>query len=199
MLVVKQIVNSIFASNTYLLYKYYDLKLECWLIDIGDIQKVIINLPDKAIVKGLFITHTHFDHIYGINELVKIFPECKVYTSKYGVEAIYSDKKNFSLYHESPILYNGNIPIILSEGGMIDLFDDEKMYVYETPGHCPSCLTYVVDKYIFTGDSYIPNIPVVSKLPLGNKKLARESEIRIKFLARNRIVCAGHGGIIEER
>lgn len=197
MLVAKKIVNGVLESNTYLLYKNGDVISECWLIDIGDFPKVITNLPERAMIKGLFITHTHFDHIYGINELIRVFPECNVYTSKYGVEAIYSDKKNFSLYHESPILYSGNMPIILSEGESINLFDDERMYVYETPGHCPSCLTYIVDNYIFTGDSYIPNVPVVSKLPLGDKKLADESEIRIKCLARNKIVCAGHGPIVK--
>lgn len=44
------------------------------------------------------------------------------------------------------------------------------LYVIETPGHCPSCLTYYTDNYIFTGDSYIPNVKVVTKLPYGDKK-----------------------------
>lgn len=47
------------------------------------------------------------------------------------------------------------------------------LYVIETPGHCPSCLTYYTDNYIFTGDSYIPNVKVVTKLPYGDKKKQR--------------------------
>lgn len=193
MIKVEQIVNEIFASNTYVISKLESDNY--WLVDIGDYLRVSTYLPINAKVKGIFITHTHFDHIYGINQLLLDYPECLIYTSHYGAEALRSAKKNFSLYHQSPIEYNGDNIIILEEKDSIELYDGYRMNVFETPGHCPSCLTYIFGQYCFTGDSYIPNVPIVSKLPRGNKNIAQESKNKILLLSKNKIICAGHGPV----
>ena len=72
------------------------------------------------------------------------------------------------------------------------------MRVYSTPGHCPSCLTFQVENKLFTGDSYIPEVKVVSKLPKGNKNLAKVSEQRIIELSSGIDVCPGHGIVINK-
>ena len=197
MLEVKQIVNRIFASNTYVISS--DDSNDCWLVDVGDFEKVLHILPPSSVIRGVFLTHTHFDHIYGINELYKAFPECDVFTSEYGKGALYSSKKNFSLYHESPIEYEGSRVNVLTEGDVVLLYPNVGMKVYSTPGHCPSCLTYEVDNKLFTGDSYIPDVKVVSKLPRGNKELARASERRIIELSENLDIYPGHGPIVYKR
>ena len=74
MLQVTQIVNSVFTSNTYLVFDdEYDY---CWLVDIGDYDKVADVLPIGMEVRGVFLTHSHFDHIYGANALYRAFPNC---------------------------------------------------------------------------------------------------------------------------
>lgn len=196
MLHVKQIVNGIFASNTYIISE--DDSNDYWLIDIGDLDKVLDCISREANIKGVFLTHSHFDHIYGMNELFCKFPQMVVYTSAYGVKALYSEKRNFSYYHESPIVFEGKSVKILKQGDSVLLFDKYTLEVYETPGHCPSSLTYVLDKYIFTGDSYIPGVEVFSKLPGGNKKLAAQSKERIIKLSENKIICAGHYKVGQE-
>lgn len=190
MLQVKQIVNSVFSSNTFILSD--DELRTCFLVDVGDVDKVIGILPDGAIIKGVLLTHTHFDHIYGINELYRRFPEIIVYTSEYGKEALYSAKKNFSFYHEKPIVFEGNNIVVLHEGDEIEIGYEEKLKVLETPGHCPSCLTYYNDDMIFTGDSYIPGVSVVTKLPKGNRKDSNASIQKILTLAEGRVIFAGH-------
>ena len=187
---ISQHINSIFNSNTYLIKdKSYDY---CWLIDIGDTDYLIDNSLN---INGIFLTHSHFDHIYGINKIIEKFPNCTIYTSKSGNEALYSDKLNLSKYHESPLIFNGNNVKIINENDKIEIFPNISLEVIETPGHCPSCLTYYTDKYIFTGDSYIPGINLVTNLPKGNKIQAQESLEKIKELAKNRIICPGHGAI----
>lgn len=187
---ISQHINSIFNSNTYLIKdKSYDY---CWLIDIGDTDYLIDNSLN---INGIFLTHSHFDHIYGINKIIEKFPDCIIYTSKSGNEALYSDKLNLSKYHESPLIFNGNNVKIINENDKIEIFPNISLEVIETPGHCPSCLTYYTDKYIFTGDSYIPGINLVTNLPKGNKIQAQESLEKIKELAKNRIICPGHGEI----
>lgn len=197
MLQVWRIVNRVFTSNTYVIYS--EGSSDYWLVDVGDFDSVLHTLPPEAKVKGVFLTHTHFDHIYGINELYREFPNCEVYTSEYGKEALYSEKKNFSFYHEYPIVFEGNRITILKEGDVVSLYPSVELRVYYTPGHCPSCLTYQIGDKLFTGDSYIPDVKVVSKLPKGNKDLARASEQRIIDLSKDKDVYPGHGRVINNR
>lgn len=187
MLVTKHI-NSIFNSNTYLIgHESFDY---CWLVDIGDV-KPFLNLN----VKGIFLTHSHFDHIYGINEFVDKNVDCIIYTSEFGKEALCSEKLNLSKYHESPLKYDRDNIKTLHNQDKIELFPDIFLEVIETPGHCKSCLTYFTDDYIFTGDSYIPGIKVVTNLPRGNKIQAQESVEKIKNIIGTKIICPGHGDI----
>lgn len=194
MLRVERIVNRIFASNTYVISE--DGSNDVWLVDVGDTERVLNIVPPQSCVRGIFLTHTHFDHIYGINELHNAFPKCVVYTSEYGRTALYSAKKNFSFYHESPIEYQGENVRTLKEGDVLNIFSSTQIKVYETPGHCPSCLTYQIESNLFTGDSYIPDVKVVSKLPRGNRPLALASEKRIMSLSEKMNLYPGHGQVI---
>lgn len=194
MLQVKQIVNQIFTSNTYLVFDdNYDY---CWLIDIGDFNKVANAIPSGVDVRGVFLTHTHFDHTYGINALHKSFPNCRVYTADYGKTALYDEKKNFSKYHEAPFVYEGNDVMILHDNEKVELYPGLFMTTIETPGHCPSCLTYVLNDWIFTGDSYIPNVKVVTKLPNGDRLQAKQSIDKILQMSPGKVICPGHGEMI---
>lgn len=87
---VTKVVNSIFSSNTYILED--NSSFDVWLVDCGDIDNIISFLPSKK-VKGVLLTHTHFDHIYGLNDLFAIYPDCCVFTNIYGREGLLSAKK----------------------------------------------------------------------------------------------------------
>jgi glyoxylase-like metal-dependent hydrolase (beta-lactamase superfamily II) len=169
---------------------------ECWLVDIGDYERMEELLPKGKIIKGLFLTHAHFDHIYGINELCKNYPECVVYASAFDCEALIDDKKNLSRYHEHPIIFEGKHLEKIDEGDVIPLMGDAKMNVAATPGHEPGCLTFFTDDLIFTGDAFIPGLKVVTKLPGGNRSQADTSVARILHLAKGRTICPGHGKML---
>ena len=197
MILIQQIVNSAFSSNTYVI-KEEDS--DCiWLIDIGEIEGVLRALSKGKKVKGVFLTHTHYDHIYGINKIAKSFPNCIVYTSELGKDGLSSDKANLSYYHQDPITFLGTNVQILHEGDRIELFVNWFLEVLETPGHDWSCLTYKIGDYLFTGDSYIPNFEVVTKLKGGNRAV---SKLSLQKIARNiqqsTIICPGHGAIVSD-
>lgn len=191
---ISRIVNSIFTSNTFVLTD--GNSQDCWLVDVGDIEPILQEVGNRR-VKGVFLTHTHYDHIYGINKLVKHFPECVVYTSQHGKEGLYSDKLNFSRYHGDPIIFQGKNVEVLKEGEEILLFSNVKMKAIYTPGHDWSCMSYYTDEVIFTGDSYIPNIKVITTFPKSNKTEAQVSMERILGLCKNRDVYPGHNDILK--
>ncbi len=192
MIDIHDITNSIFTSKAYILSKLGEDK--AWLVDIGDVEPVLSYLEERHLhVEGVFLTHAHFDHIYGILSLLERFPKCKVYVNAYAKEALASEKLNMSKYHESPVAYSGSNVIVLKEGDEMMLFDGEPaMHFYETPGHNPGCLTMVIGDVIFTGDAYIPGVGVNTIPPHSNKEQAKESLERIMLMSSRKKILPGH-------
>ena len=148
------------------------------------------------VVKGVLLTHAHFDHIYGLPHLTEMFPEVKVYTNEAGRRTLADSRRNLSRYHGNPIAFESDNVVVCEDGDVVELFDGVSAKVFETPGHHPSCLTFEVGDYLFTGDAYIPGVAVVTLLPEAEKSLAVRSQERIKSLSLSpgRILCPGHEG-----
>ena len=56
------------------------------------------------------------------------------------------------------------------------------MRVMFTPGHDVSCISYVIGKNVFTGDSYLPGIKTVMNFPRSNRALALKNTAMLKQL-----------------
>lgn len=192
MIEIHDITNTIFTSKTYILSKAGEEK--AWLVDIGDIEPVLAYLDEHHLsVEGVFLTHAHFDHIYGLGALVRHFPNCKVIVCEYAKQALASDKLNMSRYHGTPIIFESENVVVVHEGERMKLFKDEPVMVfYETPGHNPGCLTMVMGDIIFTGDAYIPGVGANTRLPRADKELAKISLERILKLAEGKTILSGH-------
>ena len=191
MLTVDYFTNRVFNSRTYILSK--EGSDEVWLVDCGDTDKVLERIKGKTI-EGVLLTHAHSDHIYGLESLINMFPQVMVYTNTAGVEALKSPKLNISRYHsEYPdisIDRPENVRVV-SEGDELSVLGID-VKVYETPGHAASCLTYLLEDKIFTGDAYIPGVKVFTGFPHSNRKQAQESVERIMKLAEGLVVMPGH-------
>lgn len=191
---VSHIVNTVYASRTYVLSQ--ERSPSVWLVDCGDVPPIVDMLPSLggslSEIKGVLLTHAHYDHMYGLPKLTELYPSLRVYSNEIGKKALASERLNFSKYHEDPINYMSDNVVICGDGDEIELFDGVRAVVHYTPGHNPACLTYEVENYLFTGDSYIPGIKVVTNLPGGNKALAAESLEKILRLAEEKEVCPGH-------
>ena len=190
---IEYLTNSIFSSRTYWFAEKDRNRF--WLVDCGDLDLVIRHLPENAKIIGVLLTHVHFDHIYGLNQLIGKFPGCKVYTNNFGQKSLTDPKRNFSRYHtdveDFVFSYPENV-VVVGEGEKIELFEGIYADVYHTPGHDESCLCYEIGEDIFTGDAYIPGVGANTQLPHANKEQAQQSMERILKLAEWKIILPGH-------
>lgn len=187
MLEVVRFVNSRFTSNTYILsHPKYD---DVWVVDPGDTENVFewMNVHSKTIITGVLLTHVHFDHIYGMNEIISRNPQCVVYIANdYGREALSNPKTNGSKYTEEGAI------VIAPEGNI--KFYDKTMYLwpnvemrtYNTPGHSDDSQCFVINGMLFTGDTLIKDVRTVTKLKGGSVEKLNDT---VKILAE----LKGHG------
>jgi glyoxylase-like metal-dependent hydrolase (beta-lactamase superfamily II) len=190
---IKFITNSFFSSRTYWLSDQQEDKF--WLVDCGDIEEVVKQIPTKSTIAGVMLTHVHYDHIYGLNRLMTLMPDCLIYTNDFGQKSLTDPKRNFSRYHTDVddfiFEYPENV-VVVGEGEKIKLYEGVYAEVFYTPGHDESCLCYKVGKELFTGDAYIPGVKTVTTFPHSSKKKAVESDFKICSLSRGMIVWPGH-------
>ena len=187
---IKRFGNSIFGSNTYVV----DDGMNAIVIDMGDLEPVCNYIAEHSLpVKALLITHTHYDHIYGVEGFMKHFPYVPVYTSANGKAAFNNSAWNFSRYHNDPITIDSDLINVLSDGDKVKFSENLNLSVISTPGHDWSCLSYRLDNSLFTGDSFIPGIKVVASFPKSNKELAKTWYSKLEAMSASLDIFPGHG------
>lgn len=176
---VQPYCNSLFSSMS---YRVGDI-----LVDPGD------DWEGFEGVEAVLLTHGHFDHIYGLNEVCRRNPEAKVFTNEEGAKMLTDAKKNMSHYHETPFMFQYPERVVMvSDGEEVDVGVGLVAKAVFTPGHHPSCVTWVVGNALFTGDAYILGCKTVTNLPGGDKLQAEESLKRIRELALGMTIYPGH-------
>lgn len=184
-----RIENTFLSSNTFVV----EDSGTTILVDCGDVEKV----DKRLLIDAVFITHPHFDHIYGLKKLLERNPLCKIYILKGGVEYLTSDRLNLSRYNETSFSFESDNICEINDGDTILISENINVRVYATPGHNPICASYIIGDILFTGDSYIPGKKTITTLPRSNKVDAQKSEDIIKRLCTKFItICPGHGDII---
>lgn len=181
------IKNSLLHSSSYLIGNF--------LVDCGDGDAIIKEAEEHSIVIcGIFLTHCHLDHIYGLPKVLKRFPDAKIYCSEQTHKGLIDDSLNLSYIKPDisfSFIYDNNV-VELTEGA--HFIEDIKVEMIICNGHSNDCQSYIIEGNIFTGDALLQFTKVFSKWPTSNKKLALENEQRLRQLAeaRNLIIQPGH-------
>ena len=194
LMIIHRIVNFVFNSCTYVVHG--EESRQAMIVDCGDVEPITDYLTEhRLVLSHILLTHSHFDHIYGLNAIIQQFSSVKIITNKFGLEGLRSPKLNISHYHTDceDFVFSG-----LDESVQI-CFDSEilsicglEVKILATPGHDSSCLSYITGDNLFTGDSYIPGIKVVANWPKSDKKLAKESEEGLRKMKQQYLIRAGH-------
>ena len=194
MLEVVRFVNSRFTSNTYIIaHPEHD---NVWVVDPGDTDKVFkwMKTHSKTSITGILLTHVHFDHIYGMNNILEQYPECVVYIANdYGKDALNNPKTNGSKYtDEGPIVIAENAKVCFYNEVM-QLWDGTEMRTINTPGHSPDSQCLLIANILFTGDTLIHNYRTVTKLKGGSEEKLKETVGYLSTLKGHNIqIYGGH-------
>lgn len=191
---VHRMINSILQSCTYILSNESSDKV-C-LIDCGDVEPILAYLKKTGkTIASVYLTHAHYDHVFGLKDLISRYPAIKVLGNKETLEGLKDE--DFTLSY----LYEEDFMLALSDDQKKLLVDKQPIevlgregYCIATPGHDVDCMTYVIGNMIFTGDSYNPNSEVFTKWTRSDVFLALQNENRIKNLiqGKNLEVYPGH-------
>ena len=151
-------------------------------------------LNDNGItVKAIFLTHGHFDHIYGVKKL-KELSGAKVYASVDEVEVLKDSDKNVSelfgrvITLEPDETFN-DLDVITIEGMTFQ--------VLATPGHTVGsvCFYFKDDNILIAGDTLFEGSVGRTDFPTGSMKTLVESiNSKLMVLPDNTRVYPGHGG-----
>ncbi len=175
---------------------------EDWIvIDAGSDAKSVKREMEKMgidgnKVKGVFLTHTDYDHVASI----VLFPNAVIYMSKQEEQMIDgSTNRQFVKKNRLPELKESNKVTCLSDNEMIDLYKN-KIRIIWAPGHTKGSAIYVLnEKYLFTGDAFkIADGDIVLHPYTMNRKAAQETIRKIKDELKNyEKVFTAHYGLIE--
>ena len=80
---------------------------EAFIIDPGGDAGRIIEAAKNLNVRYILLTHTHFDHIGGLNDIAEAFPDAVTAVSTFEEEWLYSPELNFSEKFGDPFVFSG--------------------------------------------------------------------------------------------
>ena len=195
MISVETIVNTTLNSCSYLVYDTETKKAS--LFDCGDVQPIIDILNRNHLeLEGIFITHSHFDHIYGVNDIIAKYPSIRVYCSALTLEGMQDERINLSYMHVDDFTYKGLKNTILINGNTNVSCLDRPLEIIETPGHDKDCLSYILGDMLFSGDSFSYDFRVFTEWYRSDKQQALENESLLACMAKERRLRVFPGHII---
>ncbi len=144
-------------------------------------------------LKYIFLTHGHFDHIYGCESLKTIYPDCKICI--HAEDEICLNDTDRNLVGD----FDGYLPelkadIILHDGDLIRVFEGTEFSVIHTPGHSKGSVCYLdkQNKLLFSGDTLFCRTVGRTDFVGGSFDEMMCSLKRLAELDDDIVVCPGH-------
>lgn len=193
---IYRIKNDTFDSNCYVLSN--SLNNHVIVIDPGsqdntELLKYI--KKNSLIIDFVILTHEHFDHIMGCNNLREYY-DFKLVCSEKCSKAIINPRKNLSMYFGNPYI-NVRADMLVEDINLKLDWYNFKIVFMTTPGHSKGSICFMVDSAIFTGDTLLHNKYRTRRLPGTDKIKLNESVAKLKDIIKNRIIYPGHGDCFE--
>ena len=199
-MIIKTFVEPPIDNNNYLIVD--EETKEAALIDCSFFDKSVIDClrEQNAKLKYILLTHGHFDHVGGINEL-KIHIEYSENHAKTNVQTVLHKEdlnqiKNVNKYLPMFGIPEMNIPKIdkFVEDGEILYLGNLEIKVLHTPGHTQGGVCYLVENSLFSGDTIFRESVGRCDLEGGDfEQIVESIENKIYTLPENTTIYPGHG------
>jgi glyoxylase-like metal-dependent hydrolase (beta-lactamase superfamily II) len=158
------------------------------LVDPGDEGEKILKEFDGANLKWILLTHGHADHIMAV-KMIKDRYNPKVIASIKEKNMIENPDLNLSTQFGKSYSFEADQYV---QEGTIKL-NNQDVKVLETPGHTPGSVVYIIDNYMFTGDTLFKGSIGRMDLPGGDEKLMKNTLKKLFLIYVDYIVLPGHG------
>lgn len=182
-------------ANNYLIYD--KASKEAALIDCSDVCLEFLSIIEEQELnlKFILLTHGHFDHVMGVNDLKEVLePSPQVLIHENDVDLL--EKINFytKMVNLEPELipqYDGTI----KDGDTLFLGDCE-IKVLHTAGHTRGSVCYLVGDNLFSGDTIFLGTVGRCDLEGGSfKDIEKNIKTKIYTLDEDTKIFTGHGNL----
>ncbi|MCI5840185.1 MAG: MBL fold metallo-hydrolase [Peptoniphilaceae bacterium] len=184
---IKRFVLGEIGTNCYIVNE----NKNAFIVDPGDEDKEVLEYikTNNLKVKFILLTHTHIDHVLGVNFFKEEF-KIPVFASV-DAKLIYDDS-NYNLnYQFGKYNYKVIIDDFLKDGDELSSFSIKAL---STPGHSLDSMSFVYDNNIFVGDTIFRLSIGRTDFPGGNfTKIKKSINEKILVNSDTTILYPGHG------
>ncbi|MBQ3528404.1 MAG: MBL fold metallo-hydrolase [Clostridia bacterium] len=147
----------------------------------------------KEGLKYILLTHGHFDHITGADEIRDI-TGAPLAVHEGDSDCLYDPDKNAYKYFFREDLILRPADIILHDGDVLTLGKNE-IKVVHTPGHTLGSVCYFTEDIIYTGDTLFDRSIGRTDLYGGSQATLEESLRKLVSLEKDYTIYPGHGSV----
>lgn len=190
---IVNIPTGMLQANTYLVCD--ETSRLGFIVDLGGYSKELKNIIEKNDIQIQYIvlTHGHGDHIGGVQEHLKDFPDAKVVCSR-AEEKMLLDPELNEAHHFGPEKVSFKPDILVDDGDTLAVGNMTMKFIM-TPGHTEGGMCILIDDVLFSGDTLFCRSIGRTDLAGGDFRTIMESIKKKLFLLPDETqVLPGHMG-----
>ena len=183
-----------FAANTYILISDKEAFIVDPSVSVNAVERLLAE--EKALLRGILLTHGHFDHTVSIDTLRD---KLHIPLIMHGGDApmLTDGKINgfYDFYGQESV--HRTAQTLVKDGDIIPL-GNESIKVISTPGHSPGSVCFLCPdtngkQFLITGDTLFSNTVGRCDLWGGDESAIVRSLASLRKLDQNMVIYPGHG------